>query len=368
METNFGVRTRPIRWLYLATRRDVLARHACRGAGTRRRRTPSAQSSLGKHAFTLAGGIYTSNCGACEPECPVEAIFPEDALPAEVGAVREDQLRLRGRRRRDQQARRRVRRPSTTSRTRRSSQLRNSGTGTGWLCWPREAGDARPRRPLGGGPRRHCGRSDRAGRHARDRSHDAFTLVGSDARRGKLTLFAAEGPRERGALKHVALRVSSNEQAEERVGEGSRSSGHATGELYFDVHEGLRIGLVEAPTEVEYDIDHVALWSSAPEETAKAYLGLGFSAGRARAVRRAARRGGRRVRRVPPGRAGRSRAAAARTTWRSRSTRPTTTSPRRASSGSRSRTSWTPRTRTRCSSGGPSASRSSTSSTSPRSR
>ena len=21
------------------------------------------------------------NCGACEPECPVEAIFPEDALP-----------------------------------------------------------------------------------------------------------------------------------------------------------------------------------------------------------------------------------------------------------------------------------------------
>ena len=35
----------------------------------------------GKHEFTLAGGIYTHNCGACEPECPVEAIFPEDALP-----------------------------------------------------------------------------------------------------------------------------------------------------------------------------------------------------------------------------------------------------------------------------------------------
>jgi NAD-dependent dihydropyrimidine dehydrogenase PreA subunit len=34
-----------------------------------------------KHTFTLAGGIYTANCGACEPECPVEAIFPEDALP-----------------------------------------------------------------------------------------------------------------------------------------------------------------------------------------------------------------------------------------------------------------------------------------------
>jgi ferredoxin len=34
-----------------------------------------------KHEFTLAGGISTRNCGACEPECPVEAIFPEDALP-----------------------------------------------------------------------------------------------------------------------------------------------------------------------------------------------------------------------------------------------------------------------------------------------
>lgn len=29
---------------------------------------------------------------------------------------------------------------------------------------------------------------------------DNFTLLGSDARRGKLTLFDAEGPRERGAL------------------------------------------------------------------------------------------------------------------------------------------------------------------------
>ena len=45
------------------------------------------------------------------------------------------------------------------------------------------------------------------GMHVVDRT-DAFTLVGADARRGKLTLFAADGPRERGALEHVALRVS----------------------------------------------------------------------------------------------------------------------------------------------------------------
>src|SRR5438034_1116882 len=50
------------------------------------------------------------------------------------------------------------------------------------------------------------------GMHVIDRT-DAFTLVGSDARRGKLTLFAAEGPRERGALAHVALRVNDLEAA-----------------------------------------------------------------------------------------------------------------------------------------------------------
>jgi catechol 2,3-dioxygenase-like lactoylglutathione lyase family enzyme len=36
---------------------------------------------------------------------------------------------------------------------------------------------------------------------------DAFTLLGGDARRGKLTLFAAEGPREAGVLKEIAVRV-----------------------------------------------------------------------------------------------------------------------------------------------------------------
>jgi NAD-dependent dihydropyrimidine dehydrogenase PreA subunit len=79
-ETNFGVRSRPIRWLYLATRE----------AHWRVMRVEAQEAEdvdtfcavvPGKHEFTLAGGVYTRNCGACEPECPVEAIFPEDALP-----------------------------------------------------------------------------------------------------------------------------------------------------------------------------------------------------------------------------------------------------------------------------------------------
>jgi catechol 2,3-dioxygenase-like lactoylglutathione lyase family enzyme len=117
--------------------------------------------------------------------------------------------------------------------------------------------------------------TERVGMHVVDRT-EAFTLVGSDARRGKLTLFAAEGPREPGALKHVALRVSRLASAERTLGDGLELERPRDGELYFDVSEGLRLGLVEASTEVDYDLDHVALWSATPEETAEAYERLGF--------------------------------------------------------------------------------------------
>ena len=34
------------------------------------------------------------DCGACEPECPVSAIFPEESLPGRVDRVHEGQRRL----------------------------------------------------------------------------------------------------------------------------------------------------------------------------------------------------------------------------------------------------------------------------------
>ena len=61
--------------------RDVLARDERRAAASSDDEDTFCAVVPGKHAFTLAGGVYTGNCGACEPECPVEAIFPEDALP-----------------------------------------------------------------------------------------------------------------------------------------------------------------------------------------------------------------------------------------------------------------------------------------------
>jgi catechol 2,3-dioxygenase-like lactoylglutathione lyase family enzyme len=97
------------------------------------------------------------------------------------------------------------------------------------------------------------------GLHVIDRQ-DNFTLVGADARRGKLTLFDAEGPREQGAFKHVALRVSKLPE----------------GQTEFDLGEGLKLVLVETPTDSEYDLDHVALFSSNPRETAESYERFGF--------------------------------------------------------------------------------------------
>jgi catechol 2,3-dioxygenase-like lactoylglutathione lyase family enzyme len=110
--------------------------------------------------------------------------------------------------------------------------------------------------------------------HVIDRT-DKFTLVGTDARRGKLTLFAAEGPREPLPLKHVGLRVSDLADAESRLPDGLELD-RAGGRVAFEISEGLRLALVEAPTDVEYDLDHVALFSAAPEQVAEKYLALGF--------------------------------------------------------------------------------------------
>src|SRR3954452_4040684 len=97
---------------------------------------------------------------------------------------------------------------------------------------------------------------------------DNFTLMGSNARRGKLTLFDAAGPREPGALEHVALRVSDLAAARAELPDGTPD--------VFDVGGGIRVKLVEASTDVDYDLDHVALYSSDPEQTAAEYLRYGF--------------------------------------------------------------------------------------------
>ena len=90
---------------------------------------------------------------------------------------------------------------------------------------------------------------------------ERFTLLGTDARRGKLTLFDAEGPRDRGALAGVGLRVSALDGRDPVV----------------DLGEGLEIVLVEAETDSELDLDHIALLSADPAAAEVQWQALGFA-------------------------------------------------------------------------------------------
>lgn len=107
------------------------------------------------------------------------------------------------------------------------------------------------------------------GMHVVERT-DRFTLIGAHARRGKLTLFEAEGPRQPGALTRIGLRVSDLEKALAALPDGSTTD--------IEVCAGLTIRLVERETEVDYDLDHVALLSSDPAAAAAVWHRLGFEA------------------------------------------------------------------------------------------
>jgi catechol 2,3-dioxygenase-like lactoylglutathione lyase family enzyme len=102
---------------------------------------------------------------------------------------------------------------------------------------------------------------ERLGIHEIDRQ-ESFTLLGAEARRFKLTLFDAEGPRDPGVFVHVALRVS-------KLPGGTP--------VTFSAGEGLRILLVEGETDSDYDLDHVALRSIDPGGTAAEYERFGFA-------------------------------------------------------------------------------------------
>ena len=100
---------------------------------------------------------------------------------------------------------------------------------------------------------------ERAGMHVIDKT-DTFTLVGADAKKGKITLFDAEGPREPGALGHVGLRTR---RAEE----------------HLSAPGGLELHLVNDESGDEWDLHHVTLRVPDPEKAAREMLDLGFEPG-----------------------------------------------------------------------------------------
>lgn len=100
---------------------------------------------------------------------------------------------------------------------------------------------------------------ERAGMHVIDKT-DTFTLVGADAKKGKITLFDAEGPRERGTLGHVGLRTRGEEE-------------------HVSAPGGLELHLVNDDAGDEWDLHHVTLRVPDAEKAAKEMLELGFERG-----------------------------------------------------------------------------------------
>ena len=114
------------------------------------------------------------------------------------------------------------------------------------------------------------------GTHEIQRTEE-FTLMGADARRGKLTLFAAEGPREPGVLERIVLRVSDLGRALGALPGGVEVERPLPELATFEGPEGLRLGLTPVLGGVDYDIDHVVLRVPDREEAAAGLAELGFA-------------------------------------------------------------------------------------------
>jgi catechol 2,3-dioxygenase-like lactoylglutathione lyase family enzyme len=98
---------------------------------------------------------------------------------------------------------------------------------------------------------------DHLGMHVIEQT-DTFTLVGVDAKLGKLTLFDAEGPRDRGSIEYVALRVRDLSAALAGLPETAAVRPPEDGMVRFEAPGGLPMALVQRGG-VEFDLDHVLL-------------------------------------------------------------------------------------------------------------
>lgn len=97
---------------------------------------------------------------------------------------------------------------------------------------------------------------DHLGMHVIEET-DTFTLVGVDAKLGKLTLFDADGRRRRGSLERIGLRVGNLSAA---VSGLPQSAGvrRENGSAVLEAPNGVPIVLVERGG-TDFDLDHVVL-------------------------------------------------------------------------------------------------------------
>ncbi len=88
---------------------------------------------------------------------------------------------------------------------------------------------------------------------------DEFVLVGRSPELGKLTLFRAPGPRERGSLVNVGIGIPC-----------------ATASTTLVAGEGLDLELVPSAPDGDIDISHIALRVPDPVKSVRTWLAFGF--------------------------------------------------------------------------------------------
>ncbi len=104
---------------------------------------------------------------------------------------------------------------------------------------------------------------------------DSFTLIGVDAKLGKLTLFDAEGPRTRGVLEHVALRVGDVGSAVAGLPQTAALRRCEDGSALLEAPGGLPLKLVRRGG-TDFDLDHVVLRLPEREAALEELERLGF--------------------------------------------------------------------------------------------
>jgi catechol 2,3-dioxygenase-like lactoylglutathione lyase family enzyme len=115
---------------------------------------------------------------------------------------------------------------------------------------------------------------DHLGMHVIEET-DSFTLVGVDAKLGKLTLFDAEGPRDRGSLQHIALRVGDLRGAISGLPQTAAVQPPHDGLVRFEGPGGVPLALVQRGG-IEFDLDHVLLRLPDREAALAELEGMGF--------------------------------------------------------------------------------------------
>jgi catechol 2,3-dioxygenase-like lactoylglutathione lyase family enzyme len=118
------------------------------------------------------------------------------------------------------------------------------------------------------------------GFHVVDRT-DRYTLVGAGGRLGKLTLFdAPEGSEPTPApIVRIRIRVADPDAAAAGLPEDARVE-RSGRDYLFSGPEGLPLALVAGQGDfTDYDLEGLVLGAGDPEEAARAFVEMGFSAG-----------------------------------------------------------------------------------------